>query len=265
MINLEPTSGLPIELTDDFLLKFNKPLKDRDVTFVRKFSEMEPVLLDPNTKAPAEITYRVYRKIALPEDEHTTEKYHLEYDITILPPMMLGDEFNKTLGHYHANIPGKEIAHPELYEILHGEALFVLQKMDKDFKNLITVLTIRGKAGDKIIYPPNYGHIMVNIGKEPLVTANWLSSEYKPLYEPVAEKHGMAYYVVASKEEEFELVPNKNYTDVPKARQVNNEFMNNFKINQVKPMYLTAMIDPQSLEFLSNPTKYAVELSSITS
>src|SRR6185295_1475637 len=127
------------------------------------------------------------------EDREIVEGHHLTYDITIVPPMKIGQEFNKTLGHYHGDIPGKKIAHPERYEILHGKALFLLQKMDPEYKKVIAVTACEANTGDKVVYPPKYGHIMVNIGQDVLVTGNWLCVDYKPLYEPVAKKHGLAY------------------------------------------------------------------------
>lgn len=265
MIDLAKISGLPIELTDDFHLKFNPPLAQREPTFIRKFSELVPVLMDPAVKSSREELYYVYRGLALPEDVDLIARKHLTYDITIIPPAMLGEEFNKTVGHYHANLPGTEIAHPELYEILHGIALILWQKMDAEFKTVITFAAFTAKTGDKIIYPPNYGHVLVNIGKEPLVTANWLSTDYKPLYEPVANKRGMAYYVVADGEG-YKLAPNPAYGTVPAPRKITNNFMNAFPVVAVsRPMYPEGVLHPENLEFLGNPKKYAVQLSSITS
>lgn len=267
MINLEKTSGLPIEVTDDYHLKFNPPLKDHKVTIVRKFSEIKPVLMDPTAQPtpPREEMYYVYRNVALEKDRKTIEENHLTYDITVVPPGRIGREYIKTVGHYHDNIPGKGISHPELYEILAGKGLFVLQKTDAEYKDVITVLLLEAKAGDKIVYPPNYGHIMVNIGDEPLVTANWLCTDYKPLYEPVAEKKGMAYYILANEKGGYEISANPNYQNVPPPRVIDNRYMKYFPIMERKPMYITAMINPENLEFLSKPEKYAVELSSITS
>ncbi|OGE94675.1 MAG: hypothetical protein A3B10_00795 [Candidatus Doudnabacteria bacterium RIFCSPLOWO2_01_FULL_44_21] len=266
MINLEKISGLPIELTDDYHLKFNPPLTDREPTIVRKFSELMPVLMEQGLKPDYEDRYFVYRAISLPEDEAKVKKYHLTYDVTILPPGKLGAEFNKTVGHYHANIPGKNIAHPEIYEVLNGRALFVLQKMDAEFRKVISVLVIEADRGQKVVYPPNYGHVIYNIGPDPVVTANWCSTNYKALYEPVAQLHGLAYFVTASPHQPFDLAANRNYGEIPAARMFTNKFMSGFSIVATnRPMYIEGMLHPDELEFLSNPEKYAVELSSISS
>ncbi|MBI2355811.1 MAG: hypothetical protein HYV13_01215 [Candidatus Doudnabacteria bacterium] len=266
MINIEKTSGLPIEVTPEYKLKFNPPLREFPLTFARKFSEMVPVLLNPNITAPAEETYFVYRGIHMPEHQQILRAHHLTYDITVIPSFMLGEEFNHTVGHYHAPKPGtNNIAHPEVYEVLHGEALVLLQKMDQNFEKTINVLAVKARTGEKVIYPPNYGHIMINIGSEVLVVANWLSTDYKPLYEPVTQRHGMAYYPVKDEVEGFKFVPNGNYKDTPALRMIDTKFMTLFAVTANRPMYLTGTDDPQSLDFLNNPEKYAVELSGITS
>ncbi len=267
MINLEKTSGLPLEVDDNFQLVIKQPAIQSGPGFTRTFSEMVPVLLDKDSKSPVTETYRVYRGVCLSEHEDLIKDNHLTYDVTILPAMMLGSEYNKTLGHYHANIPGTQIAHPELYEVLHGKGLFLLQKMDAEFKNLVTVLAVEGEAGDKIIYPPNYGHIMVNIGDEPLVMANWLSTDYKPLYEQVSDRHGMALYVIKGKDGQPTFVKNENYKDQPMMRKmiVGDKLRTDFGLEAGEPMYVTAMRNPRILDFLSAPTKYPVQLSALSS
>lgn len=236
-----------MELGENLRIKFNPPLADREPTYVRDPGEVAKVLMDPNVQVAA--TYLGYRQIYLPEHKEIVEQNHLQYDLTIVPPIMLGNEFNKTVGHYHANKPGTDIAHPEYYEVLNGRGLFILQKMDGKFEQVIDVIIIEAKTGDQVMYPPNYGHNFVNLGLDVLVTANWLSTDYKPLYEPIAQRRGMAYYVI-KKNGGYELVPNKHYSELPSPRMVES-------INNLSPMYGTAVTDPGKFDFLNNPEKYA--------
>jgi glucose-6-phosphate isomerase, archaeal len=268
MIDLQKTSGLPISVDDKFQLNLRPPvILSKTRRFTRSISEMRIAMLDPEAKVDSDLGYEVYGGVCLQEHESTLQDHHLTYDLTIVPPTMLGQEYNKTIGHYHANIPGTQIAHPELYEVLHGHGLFLLQKMDSEFKNLITVLAIEGEPGDKIIYPPNYGHIMVNIGDEPLIMANWLSTDYKALYEPIKERHGMALYVVKGKDGKPTFVKNENYKDQPMMRKmvIGDKLRTDFGLETGEPMYVTALRNPKILEFLSNPQKYAVQLSALSS
>jgi glucose-6-phosphate isomerase len=221
MIDLEEVSGLAIKVDDTNHLVLKPGVVQTGLSSTRKFSEMFPVLLDQTAKPSADDIYYMNRGICLESDKELLENERLRYDITVMPHMMLGDEYNKTVGHYHAPIPGSTIAHPEMYEVLNGKALFLLQKMDREMKNLVTVLAMEAVKGDKIIYPPNYGHIIVNIGGETLVVANWVSMDYKALYEPIKEKHGMALYVVPGKQDEPTFVKNDNYKDQPDMRKMN--------------------------------------------
>lgn len=264
MIDLEKVSGLPIEINDDNSLKFKSPLPEVKPA-VRTFEEMKPVLMEPDAKPPFEEMYYMYRNVHFKEHEDMLQKLNVGYDITVVPPGKIGNEFIKTVGHYHATKAGTSIAYPEVYEVLNGHALFLLQKMDPLFQELITVIAMEAKAGDKVIYPPNYGHIIVNIGTEVLVTSNWVGDQFERLYQQVSDRHGMGYYVVADDAGGFKFVPNKNYEKHPEVRVLTNKFMDRFDIMGNEPMYTIGTNKPDALEFLNHPEKYAVELSSITS
>lgn len=269
MIDLQKTSGLPISLDEEtYKLTFKPPLENM-VPQVRVFAEMQQVLMDPEAKPvpESEELYYMYRDIHLPEHEQIIRDAKVRYDITVIPAAMIGQEFIKTVGHFHSRVPGEEYDYPEIYEVLHGHALFLIQKMDQENPDkLRTVMAIKAGPGEKVIYPPNYGHIIVNIGQHVLVTANWVSSEYTADYKSVAEKHGMAYYVVkGSSDRQFEIVPNKNYAEIPEMRFAKGHMNTSFGFMTDEPMYETGIRHPGRLEFLNNPKKFAVELSTITS
>ena len=91
----------------------------RDVVYDRKWLEAAPDDLE---------LYYMYRDLAKNKtDRRKIIENDLRYDITILAPVMLGKEFNKTVGHDHPIVPGTDITYPELYEVLKGEAIFLLQ------------------------------------------------------------------------------------------------------------------------------------------
>ena len=257
MINLEQTSGLPIELTDDFHLRFKDPLKEVSVS-VRKFADMMPVWMDQGGKpSPTrEDMYYMYRDVHLPEHEDEIRKNNLRYDMTILPAAMIGREFNKTVGHYHPIIPGKKIAYPEFYEVIEGEGLFMIQKVDESGKNILDIQATIARTGDKIVYPPDYGHIMVNIGKGPLITSNWEADNFKSIYEPVRDMAGMGYYVVANDQGRYDFVPNKKYLSVPGIKINKASDSPGFGLVVNEPMYITGIKDLSKFDYLNNPEKY---------
>ena len=76
---------------------------------VRRLYDMKEVILDQNWLAGASDfdLYYMYRDLSLSRaDKEKLLQNNLRYDITIIPPNMLGCEYIKTAGHYHPNAAG---------------------------------------------------------------------------------------------------------------------------------------------------------------
>src|SRR3990167_10567232 len=101
---------------------------------IRFLYEMKEVLYDKKwvKESPNITLYYMYRGIK--------RKNGLRYDITIIPPKMLGKEFVKTKGHEHKN------HFPELYMVLEGKALYLMQKRDKKGA-VLDVFAVKAKNG----------------------------------------------------------------------------------------------------------------------
>jgi len=84
---------------------------------VRYLDEMRKLFIDSSGVKENLPLYYMYRGIK--------EENGLRYDITVLPPLLIGEEFNKTKGHCHCS------GHEELYIVLKGQALFLMQKEEK--------------------------------------------------------------------------------------------------------------------------------------
>lgn len=265
MIDLSKQSGLPISIDENYQLIFRDSLPAVKPT-IRKLSEMVPVLLEPEIKPvpDTEDMYFMYRDIHMLDDEQVIRNNNIRYDITVVPPLMLGKEYNKVLGHYHA-ANSKGYVYPEIYEVLHGEAMFLFQEMTEGFKDLTTVVASKVVAGDKIIIPPNYGHILINLGLDVLVMANWDADNFKSNYEPVKERHGMAYYIVKKADGGYAFVKNLNYINHPEVKIISEseKVQAGFRFRPDEPMYTAGMNDPKLLEFLNAPEKYEKELSGL--
>ncbi|WP_437344448.1 glucose-6-phosphate isomerase family protein [Methanoculleus frigidifontis] len=59
------------------------------------------------------------------------------------------------------------IGYPELYQVLAGEAHYLLQR-----KDLSDGVVVTAKVGEFVLIPPGYGHVTINPGQEDLVMAN---------------------------------------------------------------------------------------------
>ena len=172
-----------------------KKIKDKKPD-IRYLNDMKKVLFDQKwaKTAPNFELYYMYRGLK--------EKNELRYDITVIPPKMLGKEFVKTKGHYHVE------NHGELYIVLGGKAIYLMQK-EKDGK-IEDVYYVKAKKGDHILIPPQYGHITINPSSKELKMANWVSKKCKSNYGDIEKRKGACYYYTISG-----WVKNKNYKNIP--------------------------------------------------
>ena len=141
-------------------------------------------------------------------------------NITVWETGTVDGEYIKTYGHYHV---GKL---DETYWILQGEGIILLQKRKKNKSDEVEyVKSIFVKAGDKIYIPSNVGHLVANIGKTWLITADNspiadIDSASMPGhadYKTVKKMHGFAYYVI-EKNGKPAFVKNPRYKNVPKIK-----------------------------------------------
>ena len=177
------------------------PLPEPSVRTVR---DMACVLADPNTATtnlgPDAPLYYMFRDLAMTEEDRAhLQSQDVRYDITVIPPVdpeLLGGEYVKTKGHYHPDIPSSSpscpgITYPELYQVLAGEARYLLQK-----KDLSDVVAVTAAAGECVFIPPGYGHITINTSDEVLVMANLVSTRFESEYAVFEEMRGGAFYAV---------------------------------------------------------------------
>lgn len=159
---------------------------------IRRLYDMPDVIYDKSWLAGAKNVdlYYMYRDLYLSRsDQEKLLEQGLRYDITIIPPRMLGVEYIKTAGHYHPPVAGGNVTYPEIYEVLEGEALYLLQKQD-----LSDVVAVSAFAGDKVLIPPDYGHITINRSNNTLKMANLVARDFSSLYEPYKKLGGGAYF-----------------------------------------------------------------------
>jgi len=204
---------------------------------IRRLEEMQDLLYDRlyARKAPPDLAlYYMHRAIA--------ERGTLRYDITVIPPLMLGSEYNKTMGHYHS-MARKDLSYPEVYEVLHGKATYILQKKGKQGR-IDDVIVMDAKAGDKILMPPNYGHVTINRSNSTLFMANVISERCKSDYSDYKRLKGAAYYLT-----EDGFVKNPNYKKLPKIRKQKPHA----PLNKRLTLYELLKTNPGSLKFLDKP------------
>ncbi|MEM0480635.1 MAG: glucose-6-phosphate isomerase family protein [Candidatus Aenigmatarchaeota archaeon] len=224
---------LSIKIENYQLYLNNKPLSFN----VRKIKDLNPVLLEKN--GSEEIAYYMYRDVYL--EEHKNFFIDIRYDITIMKPIIIGKEYNKTFGHYHPKAIDN-LSYPEVYEVLEGEALYILQS--EDFKRVVLIFA---KEGDQVIIPPNFGHVTVNIGKKDLIMCNLVYRNFESNYKPFEEKKGAAiYYTIEG------IIENPNYEEFTIEEKDAKKIFS-------EELYFSFISNPEFFEFLINPKKFPKE------
>ena len=173
--------------------------KENNKVDVRLLNEMGKVVFDRNlAKAlPNLKLYYVYRGVR--------KRGEIRYDITIIPPKMLGKEFVRTKGNRNSK------NFQELYTVLNGKAIFLMQKSKG--RKIEDVVAVEAKKGDSVIVPPKYSAIMINPTKKILKTGNWVSGKNENIYKELEVMQGACYHYTKSG-----WIKNKNYKKVPVLR-----------------------------------------------
>jgi glucose-6-phosphate isomerase len=230
-------------------LKFGGQLIEPDV---RRLFDLRDVAFDTAwfEGAVDRDAYYMYRDLALTlTDAETITRHQLRYDVTIIPPFAMGLEFVKTYGHYHPRV-NPTLRYPEVYEVLEGDAHYMLQRAQNE-ESVDEVILVKATRGDKVIVPPNYGHVTVNPSERTLKMANWVCRSFDSVYEPYAALHGGAYYELIN----GGLLHNRAYHTVPGIRVAYPVEVPDQGLVKGKPMY-ELIEEPYPLEFLTAPERH---------
>ncbi len=167
---------------------------------IRYLKDMGSVLYDKEWAKNADPNlelYYMYRGLK--------EKQGMRYDITVINPLLLGKEFNKTKGHKHREAD-------EVYIALEGEALFLIQEMKAG--GIKDIYAIKAQKGDICYIPPHSAHFTINPStNKQLKMANWVAAHSQFDYEIIQEKQGAGYFYTIDGWTKNEL-----YANLPELR-----------------------------------------------
>ncbi len=257
MVDLHRQSGLPL-LWDPVTkqIVFEKgSAQEVPSPDIRRRQEMSGVLYDRQAGEIDELYY-MYRDIALDEDRDAIRQKGLRYDLTVIVPGTLGGEYIKTAGHYHPKKPGTGLTYPEVYEVLHGRAHYLLQRLHPEAPGqLDSVILIAAKPGDKVLIPPHFGHITINPGEDYLIMSNWVAREFSSIYEPVQKAGGGAYFELYT-DEGPEFLANPGYPDLPPLQRCPVTPVPPLNLITGFPLYRLFQENREAFDFLLYPENY---------
>lgn len=221
---------------------------------VRDGSELAGVLADPGCTCTGPV-YSMYRDVARSEEDHEwLHEQHIRFDITVIPPRDLCGEWMKTKGHFHPESPSGT-GYPEIYEVLGGEAHYLIQTRD-----CADVVMIAATKGDIVVVPPGYGHVTINPSRtEVLQMANLVSSSFQSDYLPYENLRGAVFYEMTS----GSFVKNPLYPKKPRLRIVRAGHITGVMDTVTDPLYNLVEQRAPVLRFLNNPERYDALFSRI--
>lgn len=206
------------------------------------------------TAAAPEILYWMYREMGRQDDLKILHQHGLIFDVTIIRPGQVGREFIKTVGHYHSVKPGTDAAFPEVYEVLHGEATFLLQKAGREPGCVEDAVVITAHPGDKVVMPPGYGHITINASSDYLVMTDMVAAANSSIYGDMKDLQGGAYYFITEGSEAW--TKNPNYKSVKPLRRLPARNYPEFHLHSDQPMYKLILEKPEAFRFLTHPEEF---------
>lgn len=214
-----------------------------------------------SASGPMELYY-IYRGVMRRKDESLFRRIGLRFDITVIFPGKVGDEYVRTIGHEHPVSPFSSLGltYPEAYEVLAGEATYLMQKVTGAGR-VEDVIVIQAQRGEKALIPPGYGHVTINLTDEILVMSNLVESSFASKYERFKER-GPAYYVLVGKED-FQMNP--HYEKLPPLRFLAAREFPEMGIVKNTPLYSSFLHQPERFHYLVNPDQLAYLWGEITS
>jgi glucose-6-phosphate isomerase len=263
MIDLTKQSGLPIALEESTGKIFSSSIE----TIIpkegkRTFDQIREVIENKKAAFTGDYVYLVYRGISKRSDAERIIQSSLRYNLIVIPPGTIDGEFLKTLGHFHSKKPSTNVSYSEIYEILYGEAIFIIQKMDDGYQEVTENYIIPAKVGDKVIIPPDFGHMTINpMPNETLVMSNLMTTQNNPNYEPYRNFCGASHKLVSIGDGKVQIIKNQNYVKVPDIVKLKPKEIPGFSVSFAKPLYQSFIDNPNAFAFLGSPEAFEKELA----
>jgi glucose-6-phosphate isomerase, archaeal len=216
-------------------------------------ADLASVLLDAGGLPPTSELYWTLPLLDAGPAAESLERTGLAYSCVLLPPLKIGREFVKTQGHYHPAMAGSDIPYPEVYAHLWGEPLLLLQRRSGDRSDHVDdCVLLELREGAVVTIPPGYAHVLINPTQQPVAIAGLYSRSFSPVYDPIAEMRGAAYYLIDDGGET--VLANPRYPDAPPLQRLGDTEGTVFAPpDGNRPLWTSFLDDPERYAFLSQP------------
>ena len=253
MQELAERVGLGV-VVDNNRLQFKDPVIEPRLS-VRTRSSLEAVWREPSRDLDDPELYSVYWGTVLLGDEEHYRQQDIDHTYVLICPGAWQGEFFKTQGHYHLPMGANRLGHPELYHVLAGQGLFLLQHAAPPDWSVDEVCLIDVHPGSIVVVRPNDGHLTINTGAEPLVFEAFLANGLQPVTQPYQARRGGAVYCLQMPAG-MQIVPNEHYSHLPAFQQLR---VPNLDLASAGPFYRSVTMHLEGFSWLREPDTFVLE------
>ncbi len=215
----------------------------------------EPGAVD--TTNGGEPLYHVYRNVRPALLSESMERFGFSYALTTFKAGTIGGgaEWVRTRGHTNSDAPGTNLSYPEIHEVLRGEAWLYLQHGATEHPT--DAVTIPLMAGDKAVVAPGWASLLVNVGVSELIVGTWRMADCETERTALAERGGMAHFVLRGGDGAPFCEANSRYKAVPEARTAAPKELPDWGLTRTESLLAAFHRSPEYLRCLLRPQDFA--------
>lgn len=246
MMDIRENTGLPIE-SDEGKITFNSSeiAVKNIITFQKK--DLRNFVKKPTWEENEENegVFQLYQEIKKIEDKEYWDD--IQFDIIVICPGFLGEEYNKTIG-YCRSMAENGFRFPEIYQIAEGYAEFFLQQSRDKHEQIKEAIMIRAQKHDLIVIPPSYNVTIINPSEKKNIISRLRAVDVEEVTADYEKTKGECYYRLEEGKWEF----NSNYEEIPvlKLETPQNQWKS---LKRGVPIYASYVINPRRFRSLIEP------------
>jgi glucose-6-phosphate isomerase, archaeal len=246
MIDLTPVAGLDLRLDPDYLTLEFGPEVAHPAPEIRTLDQVRPMIEGKDSPGPDHL-YTIYMDIHQGEDRQALHDQGLLYGSVIYNHGTIGRERLRSQSHVHSAKPGTGLRYSEVYEFWTGHGYVFLQKESAPI--VTRAYLVRVKAGDKLIIPFGWAHLVVTDGEDVLSFGAWCARANRLEYAPLQALNGPCYYFL----DDGTLEANPHYSNIPDVIRAEARDLPSLGIPADQPIYTSWKAHPELYRFLADP------------
>jgi glucose-6-phosphate isomerase, archaeal len=220
----------------------------------RRIDDIRSSLREPHCSGPDPV-YAIAMDVGKISHRDELSKRKLLFGVVAYASGKLGKEFVRSQGHVHAISRHCQCSTPELLEIWQGRAVVYMQESAADDPG--RCFAVEAEPGDKVVIPPGWAHCVVNVDPgEVMVFGAWCVRDYGFDYLAVRAHGGLAWFPLSDESRGVKWERNPTYKVDCIVKRHTREYPE-LKVWREMPIYEQFSRNPESLQWISDPTKVA--------